>query len=145
MVDGVAVTAAESGASDGAVVALMDTGVYPTAAGRPFPNARDAQTAALLEAHRMGEYTVGPWQVDDTLRARGDLTVAGVTGPMAVAKFLGDNSVLPDPLPSVAAAHGYYHRLRHRARHTAGSRPTAGIRECCAAVPRRRLRGCSGR
>ncbi|MBV8349820.1 MAG: hypothetical protein JOZ49_20555, partial [Mycolicibacterium sp.] len=65
VVDGAAVTAAESGGSDGAVVALMDTGAYATAAGHPFGNAgKDTQGAATLEAHRMAEHVVGPWQVD---------------------------------------------------------------------------------
>lgn len=51
-----------------AIVALMDTGSYPTTAGPPPGNAgRDPSAAAVVEARRMAQYVVGPWQVDATL------------------------------------------------------------------------------
>jgi hypothetical protein len=92
--------------ADGAVVALLDTGNYPTAAGPPF-GAAGRVNGALMEAHRMAVDVVGPWQVDPTFRQRGSVLDTTTTGPFPEARLLTQNRVLPDPVAEVAAAHGF--------------------------------------
>jgi hypothetical protein len=108
-VTGTATRAPDSADSDGAVVALMDTGSYPTAAGHPFGavGPDDVAGQGLLEAQRMAEFVVGPWEVDAAIRARPDILNTSVTGPVPTAELLAQNQVLPDPLPAVAAAHNF--------------------------------------
>src|SRR5882757_6581093 len=108
-VTGTATRAPDSVDSDGAVVALMDTGSYPTAAGHPFGavGPDDVAGQGLLEAQRMAEFVVGPWEVDAAIRARPDILNTSVTGPVPTAELLAQNQVLPDPLPAVAAAHNF--------------------------------------
>jgi hypothetical protein len=63
------VPAASTSATDGADVTLMDTGPYATTPSPPFGTAgftRDPKAIGeRLEARRIAEYTVGPWQVDN--------------------------------------------------------------------------------
>jgi hypothetical protein len=67
-VSGVAV---KTPVTDTANVALMDTGNYPTTLGHMFGTAGDDKFAqSLLEAHRLADFVVGPWQVNDTLTQR---------------------------------------------------------------------------
>lgn len=108
-ITGKAMRAPDSADSDGAVVALMDTGPYATAAGHPYGavGPDDVSGQALLEAQRMAEFVTGPWEVDAAMRARPDMSLTSVTGPASSAQLLGQNQVLPDPLPAVAAAHNF--------------------------------------
>jgi hypothetical protein len=103
---GVAVKAPDSPDADGAVVALLDTGAYATAAGHPFGTAGDdLLLQATLEAQRIAEYTVGPWQVDTEMRARPDVVAAVQTGPISNVEMMRD--VMPIGAPEVAAAHRF--------------------------------------
>jgi len=103
---GVAVKAAEPGDADAAVIALMDTGPYATAQGHPFGAVGDdAQGQSVLEAHRIADYTVGPWEADDAIRQFPAVIDTAITGPVATPQMMRANAVLPDPLPDVAAAH----------------------------------------
>jgi len=107
-VTGKAMRAPDSADSDGAVVALMDT--VPTDRCRsPFGavGPDDVAGQELLEAQRMAEFVVGPWEVDAAIRARPDILNTSVTGPVPTAELLAQNQVLPDPLPAVAAAHNF--------------------------------------
>jgi hypothetical protein len=106
-VAGVAVKAPERADADGATVALLDTGNYATSAGHPVGNAGDPTAGALLEAHRLAVDVVGPWQVDATLVQRGALANTTTTSPLAEAGALKQNHVLNDPMPQIAAAHGF--------------------------------------
>jgi hypothetical protein len=108
-VTGKAMRAPDAADSDGAVVALMNTGPYPTAAGHPFGavGPDDVAGRGLLEAQRMAEFVVGPWEVDAAIRARPDILNTSVTGPVSTAELLTQNQVLPDPMPAVAAAHNF--------------------------------------
>lgn len=106
-VGGVAVKASERADTDGAVVALLDTGNYPTSAGHPQGAAGDTGAGPLLEAHRIAVNVVGPWQVDATFRRRGPLANTTTTSPLNEARLLAVNRVLNDPLPAIAAAHGF--------------------------------------
>ncbi|MCB9441826.1 MAG: hypothetical protein H6523_16450 [Mycolicibacterium sp.] len=47
--------------------ALLDTGNYPTKPRDPLGIAGNAAAGALLEAHRLADYVVVPFQVDSTL------------------------------------------------------------------------------
>lgn len=106
MVAGTPVKATDRADADGAVVALLDTGTYPTAAGSPFGTAGRVN-GALMEAHRLGVDVAGPWQADPTFRQRGPVVDTTITGPFPEARLLAQNRVLPDPIADVAAAHGF--------------------------------------
>jgi hypothetical protein len=105
-VGGVAVKAPDRGDSDGAIVALLDTGNYATVAEHPFPQAGNPGTAKLLEAHRLAANTIGPWQIDPAYRHIAAMNTTS-TGPLPEPKLLAQNNVLANPEPDVVAAHGY--------------------------------------
>ncbi len=86
--------------ADGAVVALMDTGKYPTTAGHPVGTAGSQAAGALLEAQRMAEFVVGPWEVNAKLRRPNFLAIRAAPD----MELLKD--VLPQPVLDVASAHG---------------------------------------
>ncbi len=106
---GKATKAVDPAGTDDAVVALLETGPYPIAAGKPFPNAgtQGGDSGTLLEAQRMAEHVTGPWQVDATLRDRGDVMLTSLTLPMGSIELLKSAKSLPEPLPDVAATHGF--------------------------------------
>lgn len=94
--------------ADAPVVALMDAGAYKTTPGHPFGVVGDDKLGqSLLEAHRMSEFTVGPWEVDDALRMLPGAIDAGTSAPMSSAKDMRDNQILPSPWPDVAEAYGF--------------------------------------
>jgi hypothetical protein len=66
-VDGSAVK--ESGAASGPTVDLskLDVGAYPTQPGEPLGVTGDPLRGVLVEAQRMANNVVGPWEVDSTL------------------------------------------------------------------------------
>lgn len=66
-----AVRGPEPSYADGVNVALMDTGQYPTHAGHPLGTAGKARKGAYLDAVRMPEFVVGPWEVDAALQNPG--------------------------------------------------------------------------
>jgi hypothetical protein len=107
-VTGKAVKAPQPVGSADAVVVLMNTGPYATAAGRPLGAAGDnPMSRGVLEAHRIAEYVVAPWEVDPALHAFGGLIDTALSGPMATAQMIADNGVLEAPLAEVAGAHGF--------------------------------------
>jgi hypothetical protein len=95
--------------NSGAVVALMDTGPYAVAIGHPFGAVgdKDLQGQRILEAHRIADYTVGPWEVDTEVRYFPGPADSALIGPIPNPELMQNNRVLPDPLPAVAAAHGF--------------------------------------
>ncbi len=92
--------AAQPGDPDSAVVALMDTGKYPTAAGHPVGAAGSHAAGALLEAQRMAEFVVGPWEVNAKLSRPNFLAIRAAPDVQLL------HEVLPQPLLDVASAHG---------------------------------------
>ena len=100
-VTGVAVRGPEPSDADGVNVALMDTGQYPKHAGHPLGIAGNAQKGAYLDAVRMAEFVVGPWEVDAALQ---NVAIFN-TGPISNADGL-KNDIGDEPL-AVAAAHGF--------------------------------------
>jgi hypothetical protein len=92
----------------GAIVAVMDTGPYATAPGRPLGAAGADQTSqGLLEAQRMAEYVVGPWEIEADVHGFPGALDTTMTGPVAGVVQLGRQYVLPAPLPDIAGRHGY--------------------------------------
>jgi hypothetical protein len=102
-VGGVAVIGDQSTNTDGAVVALLDTGKYPTAAGHPVGTAGSPATGAVLEAQRMAEYVVGPWQVNAHPT---QLREANFLATQAAPDIHLLKDALPQPVPDIASAHG---------------------------------------
>jgi hypothetical protein len=97
----------ERGDTDGANVALLDTGNYPIAAGHPLSTAGSAAIGSALEAHRIAANVVGPWQIDATFRRPAGPLNLTTTGPLGDARSLAENKVLADPIPDVVAKHGF--------------------------------------
>ena len=91
------------GAAD---VALMDTGPYATTPTRPFGAVgADLQGRAMLEAHRIAEYTVGPWQADMALTAMPGLMLTNLISPYPNVEFLRSLEVLPPAVVDAVAKH----------------------------------------
>ena len=105
---GTARKAPVSADSDGAIVAMMNTGPYATTPGRPLGAAGDdRQTQGLLEAARMAEFVVGPWAVDDALHQRPDALLTGNTGPIATTAMMVSNQVLGEQYRAIADKFGF--------------------------------------
>ncbi len=99
-VSGEAVIAIQPGDADSAVVALMDTGKYPITAGHPVGAAGSQAAGAVLEAQRMAEFVVGPWEVNAKLRRPNFLATRAAPDMQLLTE------VLPQPVRDVASAHG---------------------------------------
>ncbi|MDF2822653.1 MAG: hypothetical protein K0R68_61 [Mycobacterium sp.] len=86
----------------------MDTGTYDTAAGRPFGTAGDDLDGAnLLEAQRMADFVIGPWEVDAELTRMPGAISLGMIGPIPSIKIMRDNGVFKDDLIAVAEKHRF--------------------------------------
>ncbi len=82
-----------------AIVSLLNPGNYPTAP-KPGPALKPgAESGRLIDAERLGEFVVGPWEVDPTLSSIG----VNVTGLFLDAERL--NSVEPGPMKQIAKDH----------------------------------------
>lgn len=93
-------------AADHADINQMDTGAYPTAPTHIFgPAGDDRVMQGVLEAHRMADFVVGPWQVQGTLRRRPTLDWAIRTGPIATAADVAAS--LARPFSDIAAKHQF--------------------------------------
>jgi hypothetical protein len=92
-----------------AVVALMDTGSYPTRAGPPAGTAGSAGGTA--EAHRMAEYVFGPWQIDAALVGLDYFVTVPLNKDEAASTAVAYPMPLNDPwyeqLRGIARAHGF--------------------------------------
>lgn len=105
---GTPTTTATAGPDSGATVALMDTGTYDTASSKPFGAAGDdAEAANLLEAHRMADFVVGPWEVDAELKNMPGALSLGIIGPIPSIKIMRNNGVLNDDLVAIAEKHRF--------------------------------------
>ncbi|MCV7398570.1 hypothetical protein H7K24_00145 [Mycobacterium fragae] len=103
-VNGVAVMATQPADADGVVVALLDTGKYPTTASHPVGTAGSESSGALLEAQRMAEYVVGPWEVNAKLRESNFASTQAA--PDVDLLKIALEELLPGPVLDIAAAHG---------------------------------------
>jgi hypothetical protein len=99
-VAGVAVHAPAPADSDGAAVALLDTGSYPTTPNHPFGTAGSVSIGGFFEGQRIAEYVVGPWQVEETLRQLSPEVTSVMNDAALALGFFNDS------LPDIAKAHG---------------------------------------
>jgi len=100
-VDGSAVK--ETGAAPGPSVDIskLDAGPYPTEPSQPLGVTGDPLRGALVEAQRMANNVVGPWEVDSTLTKWFGF---GAT----VLQNAGDLAQLgPEPFAAAAGQHGF--------------------------------------
>jgi hypothetical protein len=92
-------------------VALMDTGDYPITAGHAYGTAGSSgnptNAAALLEAHRLAENVVGPWQVDATLREQQVLVTQAVAPETSALVPTLNSDDAEHALAAIVLAHGY--------------------------------------
>ncbi|OHV03783.1 DUF7373 family lipoprotein [Mycobacterium talmoniae] len=105
-VPGSPVTATNApGSSDGVDVAQLDPGNYPTKPQAPLGNAGDDRKGAWIEARRMANNVVGPWEVDPALiSAEQAIGVVGVVKDgNALSIILGDG----EPIGAAATAHNF--------------------------------------
>jgi len=78
------------GAAD---IALLDVGNYPVAPRPPLGTATNPTIGARLDAIRMADYVVGPWQVDPGIIGNYQFAMIGTTGfplpadPTAIKMF----------------------------------------------------------
>lgn len=93
---------------DGAVIARMNTGTYPTTPGRIFQTADDDLVKqATLEGHRLGAIAVGPWQINASLVDQPSPENLW-TGQISGLVSLRDSQLLSDAKVDAAAAHGFF-------------------------------------
>ena len=101
-------TTADQAPDGGAIVALMDTGDYATAASRPFGTAGDnPYSGALLEAHRIADYTVGPWQIDAEINTLPAPVNLSLVGPIASTDDMTTNHIFDPPVADAAGTNGF--------------------------------------
>lgn len=108
-VSGTAVKETVPAGSEGAVVALMDTGNYATVPIGPVgPAGANRDTQGLVEAQRMAEFVIGPWEQDSSLVGIGDLILDSKgTQPLNGPGNLTFSQVASDEQAAVAMAHGF--------------------------------------
>ena len=101
-------TTATAGPDSGANVALMDTGTYDTASSKPFGTAGDdVEGGNLLEAHRMADFVVGPWEVDAELTKMPGAISLGIIGPIPSIQIMRTNGVFKEDLIAIAEKHRF--------------------------------------
>jgi hypothetical protein len=81
--------------------ALLDPGNYPTAPAPPLGTAGTPRYGAALEAHRIGENTVFPFQVDSALTRGGPFETGPFIDPSALTL------ILPGPVNSAPNVHNF--------------------------------------
>jgi hypothetical protein len=101
-------TTPTAGPDSGANVALMDTGTYDTSSSKPFGTAGDDVDAAnVLEAHRMADFVIGPWEVDAEIKNMPGALSLGLIGPIPSIDVMRVNGVFKDDLIAVAEEHRF--------------------------------------
>lgn len=96
---GVAVRAPGPADSDGAIVALLDTGSYPVKPNHPFGPAGSTAKGSAYEGRRMAEYVLGPWQANSALRQFIPMPTTVIDD-----EVLSTDQVLDRPLADIAKA-----------------------------------------
>ena len=100
-VDGSAVR--ESGTAPGPTVDIskLDVGPYPTQPGQPMGVTGDPLRGVLVEAQRMANNVVGPWEVDSTLTGWFGFSATVLQSADALAQ------IGPEPFAAAASQHGF--------------------------------------
>ncbi|CDO08284.1 DUF7373 family lipoprotein [Mycolicibacterium cosmeticum] len=81
--------------------ALLDVGSYPTVPQPPLGNAGSIETGVAVDARRMSEFVIGPWDVDPTLINPYLDTYYILANPLLLAQ-LG-----PEAIAAAAQGHGF--------------------------------------
>ncbi len=81
--------------------AALDAGGYPTAPRPPLGNAGDPNIGAIVEAQRMADHVVGPWEADADLSTPYLSTYYLLDAAPALAQFA------PDGVAQQADRHGF--------------------------------------
>ncbi len=79
----------------------LDAGDYPTAPRPPLGNAGDPGVGAIVEAQRMADHVVGPWEADAELITPYLGTYYLLDAPVALSQFA------PDSVAQQAQTHGF--------------------------------------
>jgi len=100
-VDGSAVK--ESGAPKAPTVDIskLDAGPYPTQPSQPLGVTGDPLRGVLVEAQRMANNVVGPWEVDSTLAGWFEFGATVLQSAEALA------NIGPEPFAAAASQHGF--------------------------------------
>lgn len=80
---------------------LLDTGAYPTKPRPALGMAGTPQTGVIVEAQRMANYVVGPWEVDPALKARHS------TGALVLDSTEALTQIGPAELAIVSGRHNF--------------------------------------
>jgi hypothetical protein len=93
----------ESGAPSGPSidVSKLDVGPYPTEPSQPLGVAGDPERGVLVEAQRMANNVVGPWEVDPSLTGWFGFGATVLPSPDALAQ------IGPQPFAAAASQHGF--------------------------------------
>ncbi|MDT5350146.1 MAG: hypothetical protein QOH91_3433 [Mycobacterium sp.] len=111
--------------TDSANVSLMDTGTYPTTLGHIFGTAGDDKFAqSVLEAHRLADSVIGPWQIDETIAQFPLLELLVQIGDIPTAPNL--ERAFGPVFSDVAAKHGYITGFSTK-RVSPGTPPSRGL------------------
>lgn len=84
-------------------VTLLDPGNYPTKPRAPLGVAATPAVGALLEAQRMADFVVGPWEVDPALTTAYPFAFSPGSMPLTATRV--DAIALPE-VAAAARAHG---------------------------------------
>jgi hypothetical protein len=93
----------ESGAPKGPTVDIskLDVGPYPTQPSQPLGVTGDPLRGVLVEAQRMANNVVGPWEVDSTLTGWFEFGATVLQSVEALA------TIGPEPFAAAASQHGF--------------------------------------
>jgi hypothetical protein len=93
----------ESGAATGPTVEIskLDVGPYPTQPGQPLGVTGNPLRGALVEAQRMANNVVGPWEVDSTLTGPFGVGATVLLSPQDLA------NIGPEPFVAAVGQHSF--------------------------------------
>lgn len=93
------------------VLALLETGNYPTTPRAPLGNAGTPEKGAIYDAHRMFEHLVFPFDIDPSLTSSGGIGGTGIMkSPEAAGLYLENKGLVP-----AIAAHNFVTGIAHSA------------------------------
>lgn len=81
--------------------AVLDVGNYPTTPRPPLGTAGTASAGAIIEAQRLANYVVGPWEIDPALKNRAAMGAVVIDRPDAL------KLVAPAELAAISAANRF--------------------------------------
>jgi hypothetical protein len=101
VVDGSAVKESGAAKAPTADISRLDVGPYPTQPSQPLGVTGDPLRGVLVEAQRMANNVVGPWEVDSTLAGWFGFGATVLQSADALA------NIGPEPFAAAASQHGF--------------------------------------